>query len=289
MRSAGGCVSLISGGNSAAESAFLDASASGNDVFFVTACPLVRRDKDTSYDVYDASVCGQPARPPASDARRPRPRLRRRSKRAGRHRLAGRIRPPATTERYGNGNLRPQQQSPAIETARRNRSPSRTEARRALKLCKKDKKKSKRVACEKQARKDIARLQKGGAQELCATPARAGKGEDDERGRLLSAACRGHRARERPAVRGRGRVRRSRGGGLALVGAGRPVGAHEPLRPAAKAASWSARPMSGTRQRQRRRQPVVDQRSRAGGLTISGRRVSRAGMNLTSRSPEHED
>lgn len=54
-----GCISLISGGTSLdKESAFLDASESGNDVFFETAAPLVGLDKDTSYDVYDASVCG---------------------------------------------------------------------------------------------------------------------------------------------------------------------------------------------------------------------------------------
>jgi hypothetical protein len=56
-----GCVDLISSGNSAAESAFLDASESGDDVFFVTASRLVPRDYDTSYDVYDAHVCSQAA------------------------------------------------------------------------------------------------------------------------------------------------------------------------------------------------------------------------------------
>ena len=44
---AGGCVSLLSGGSSGHESAFLDASASGNDVFFLTAAPLVPQDNDT--------------------------------------------------------------------------------------------------------------------------------------------------------------------------------------------------------------------------------------------------
>ena len=55
--SVGGCVSLISSGTSGEESAFVDASESGNDVFFVTAASLVAQDVDTSYDMYDAHVC----------------------------------------------------------------------------------------------------------------------------------------------------------------------------------------------------------------------------------------
>lgn len=57
----GGCVSLISSGTSAEESAFLDASASGGDVFFLTTSRLVPRDVDTSFDVYDAHVCSAAA------------------------------------------------------------------------------------------------------------------------------------------------------------------------------------------------------------------------------------
>ena len=55
----GGCVSLISSGTSDRESTFLDASASGNDAFFVTSEQLVPTDTDTNYDVYDATICGQ--------------------------------------------------------------------------------------------------------------------------------------------------------------------------------------------------------------------------------------
>ena len=57
VHAAGGCVSLISSGASPIESAFLDASESGNDVFFLTAAPLARADGDESIDVYDAHVC----------------------------------------------------------------------------------------------------------------------------------------------------------------------------------------------------------------------------------------
>jgi DNA-binding beta-propeller fold protein YncE len=55
--SEGGCVGLISSGASARESSFLDASANGNDVFFLTAQPLVPQDTDSNLDVYDAHVC----------------------------------------------------------------------------------------------------------------------------------------------------------------------------------------------------------------------------------------
>ena len=54
----GGCVGLISSGSSGEESAFLDASESGDDAFFLTAAPLVSQDVDTAFDVYDAHVCG---------------------------------------------------------------------------------------------------------------------------------------------------------------------------------------------------------------------------------------
>jgi hypothetical protein len=54
----GGCVSLISSGESSEESVFLDASETGGDVFFLTAGKLVPRDSDNALDVYDARECG---------------------------------------------------------------------------------------------------------------------------------------------------------------------------------------------------------------------------------------
>jgi hypothetical protein len=53
-----GCVNLISSGESAEESAFLDASENGDDVFFLSAAKLTPQDKETSLSVYDAHVCG---------------------------------------------------------------------------------------------------------------------------------------------------------------------------------------------------------------------------------------
>jgi DNA-binding beta-propeller fold protein YncE len=77
-----GCIALVSSGGSNRESAFFDASRSGDDVFFLTAAKLSPRDLDTSYDLYDARVgggepeaapipacegdaCQSPAQPPA--------------------------------------------------------------------------------------------------------------------------------------------------------------------------------------------------------------------------------
>ncbi|MGH2853240.1 MAG: hypothetical protein ACRDLF_03495 [Solirubrobacteraceae bacterium] len=52
-----GCVGLISSGTSSEESAFLDASESGADVFFLTSARLAAQDQDTALDVYDAHEC----------------------------------------------------------------------------------------------------------------------------------------------------------------------------------------------------------------------------------------
>ena len=54
---AGGCVGLISSGSSQKESAFLEATPSGNDVFFLTAAQLSPQDTDDAFDIYDARVC----------------------------------------------------------------------------------------------------------------------------------------------------------------------------------------------------------------------------------------
>jgi hypothetical protein len=52
-----GCVDLISSGTSGEESAFLDASESGGDVFFLTAAKLAPQAYETSVTVYDAHEC----------------------------------------------------------------------------------------------------------------------------------------------------------------------------------------------------------------------------------------
>jgi hypothetical protein len=66
----GGCIYLISTGQSAQPSYFGDASESGDDVFFFTRQSLVSQDQDLNVDVYDARVDGgiaaqNPPPPPA--------------------------------------------------------------------------------------------------------------------------------------------------------------------------------------------------------------------------------
>ncbi len=55
----GGCVALLSSGSSSRESAFIEATPDGSNVFFVTASQLLAQDTDTAYDIYDARECSQ--------------------------------------------------------------------------------------------------------------------------------------------------------------------------------------------------------------------------------------
>jgi len=52
-----GCVALMSSGRSSEESAFLDASETGSEVFFLTTEKLAPQDTDSAFDVYDAHEC----------------------------------------------------------------------------------------------------------------------------------------------------------------------------------------------------------------------------------------
>jgi hypothetical protein len=60
-KSAGGCVSLLSSGTAEEEASFVDASETGDDVFFLTPARLSVTDEDSELDVYDARVDGVPA------------------------------------------------------------------------------------------------------------------------------------------------------------------------------------------------------------------------------------
>jgi hypothetical protein len=62
---ASGCLYLVSSGTSAAGSWFVDASASGDDVFFTTEQELVSADTDQAFDLYDARVEGGFPQPPS--------------------------------------------------------------------------------------------------------------------------------------------------------------------------------------------------------------------------------
>ena len=66
----GGCLSLLSGGQSNQPSFFADATPDGNNVFFATFNQLVPQDTDTAPDYYDARVDGGfPATAPRRRAR----------------------------------------------------------------------------------------------------------------------------------------------------------------------------------------------------------------------------
>ena len=93
VRFSSGCIGLISSGTSSQESAFLDASENGDDVFFLTAAQLVPADTDDAYDIYDAHVCSE-ASPCTSSSELLRQRMRiAPGMQAGRARAAGVRRP----------------------------------------------------------------------------------------------------------------------------------------------------------------------------------------------------
>jgi hypothetical protein len=68
--SSDGCVNMVSAGTSAEESGFLDASESGDDVFFLTSSKLVSQDVGGERDLYDAHECSSvsPCVPPVAVA-----------------------------------------------------------------------------------------------------------------------------------------------------------------------------------------------------------------------------
>ncbi len=150
-----GCVALISSGKSEHETAFLDASESGNDVFFLTASSLIPSlDTDNAFDVYDARVCSgaeaEEACPPTALPSPP-------PCNGEECRAAPASQPsfgtPGSANASGSGNIAAQ----VLGTKAASKPKPLTRAQKlaaALKTCKKRYKssKKKRAACEKQAR-----------------------------------------------------------------------------------------------------------------------------------------
>lgn len=145
---AAGCVGLISSGTSKEESAFLDASESGGDVFFLSTAILSPLDVEGARTVYDAhectpsSPCPPPvaASPPACTTEAsckappsPQPAI---------YGLSG----SATFS--GPGNSTPPSPTVKGKTAAQLRA---EKLAKALKACHRDKRKAKRRACEKAA------------------------------------------------------------------------------------------------------------------------------------------
>jgi hypothetical protein len=170
---ASGCVALISSGaaTDTRETAFLDASVSGNDVFFLTSQKLLAQDLDGAFDVYDARVCGtaesgaclphKPPPPPPCSGEGCKPPV------SGATSFPG----SATANFSGPGNtpstgVLPSKAKSPVKTT----TPTRAQKlSKALKSCRKQfkHKKKKLAACEKKARKKYgakkAKAKKSGA------------------------------------------------------------------------------------------------------------------------------
>ncbi len=121
---ASGCLYLISSGTSDRDSTFVDASASGSEVFFTTSQPLAPSDTDAAYDLYDARVEGGLPSPPTpapclGDACQPAPRI-------------VNDPTPASFTFSGAGNLSPVQAAkPAVRSSRSTKKASRRKKKRS--------------------------------------------------------------------------------------------------------------------------------------------------------------
>ena len=149
------CLGLISSGTSSEEAAFLDASETGDDVFFLSAAQLSSQDTDTALDIYDAHVCstapgcapqatGAPAACVTTDSCRSAPTPQ-----------PGIFAAPASETFSGAGNPTPEG-APKATPKRLTRA---QKLKKALAACKK-KPKAKRAQCERQARKRYGPVKK---------------------------------------------------------------------------------------------------------------------------------
>ena len=162
----GGCVGLISSGLSPGESAFLDASGTGDDVFFLTTAQLSSQDRDTALDVYDAHACttGSPCPPPPPT---PQPACEGDA-------CQTTVQPPADVTPGSLTFQGPGNQTPVVEskpppkplTAAQLRA---AKLKKALKACRRKHNPRTRARCEKAARKAY------GAARRSSAPKRAGR------------------------------------------------------------------------------------------------------------------
>jgi hypothetical protein len=146
-QSAQGCVNLISSGSSSEESALLDASENGGDIFFLTAAQLSGADHDNALDAYDAHVCSEGGCPPQAIGAPP-PCVSADACRAAPTPQPGAFSAPASATFSGAGNLTP----PTVKGKAKAKLTRHQKLLKALKACKK-KPKAKRKACERAARR----------------------------------------------------------------------------------------------------------------------------------------
>jgi hypothetical protein len=149
-----GCQALISSGTSSDESAFLDASATGEDVFFLSSSKLVGADRDNALDVYDAHVCTTAVPCPSGTVNVPAP-----CNGTDSCRAAPAPQPvfgaPASATFTGAGNPTPSPIKPASKPLTRAQKLA-----KALKACRTKHNKHRRTTCEKQARHTYAPARK---------------------------------------------------------------------------------------------------------------------------------
>ena len=151
-----GCVGLLSSGASAHESAFLDASQSGDDAFFTTAQRLVATDQDTNYDVYDARVCtaSSPCLTYEVSKSTPCEGLSGEGSCRGAESSHEGPSAPATATLSGSGNIAQTQNAGGGVLPKKVTKLTRAQKlKRALKACRKKHNRHKRPACERRARK----------------------------------------------------------------------------------------------------------------------------------------
>lgn len=145
-----GCVDLISAGTSGEESAFLDASETGGDVFFLTSAQLALQDTDTSLDVYDAHECTSAAPCLPASVEQPPPCVTEASCKPAPAPQPAIFGAPSSATFSGPGN--PATGAGKSTTSRaKPLTGTQKKLARALKVCRK-KPKKKRQACEKQAK-----------------------------------------------------------------------------------------------------------------------------------------
>jgi hypothetical protein len=144
-----GCVGLISSGTSPEDSAFLEASETGGDVFFVTTAKLAPRDVDDAYDVYDAHECASAAPCFAAPSAVTPPCVTEASCRPAPTPQPAIFGSPASATFSGAGNVVPSGSPPVVQPKSLTRAQKLTQA---LDACKR-KGRKRRAVCERRARR----------------------------------------------------------------------------------------------------------------------------------------
>ena len=148
-----GCVALISSGTSAHESAFLDASENGDDVFFLTDAKLVAQDTEPGAEVYDAAVCDTSQTQPCLPVKEPpaEPCTGEECRTPAGSPLSFQAPPTSTTTTPHTPVTPPATPAKTLTTSPKPKP--RAGLTSALRACHKHKRKKQRQACERKARK----------------------------------------------------------------------------------------------------------------------------------------